>query len=150
MRSSLSDCADRSASLWCSLTSAVRFASSDSKRDHALWCSRSCLFWSRRNASSALNCAIRAKSFTPSRSRISARLSSPAPEHNGHSIFSDDVDRIDVLPLRLPSGEELRSVEKRDRRYFLRISRPGSEELMDIKVPCASRTVLKRSLVRPA
>jgi len=55
-----------------------------------------------------------------------------------------------VLPLGLPSGEEVRSGERRDRRYFLRISRPGSEELVEIKLPCASRTVLKRSLVRPA
>ena len=55
-----------------------------------------------------------------------------------------------MLPLGLPSGEEVRSGERRDRRYFLRISRPGSEELVEIKLPCASRTVLKRSLVRPA
>src|SRR5436190_7127212 len=53
----------------------------------------------RRNASSALSWATRAKSLTPRRSRISARFSLPAPEHKGHSIVSvGDRDRIGIFP----------------------------------------------------
>jgi hypothetical protein len=50
------------------------------------------------------------------------------------------------------AGEELKSLgELAGRCYFLRpISKPGSDELMDTKLLCASRTVLKRSFVRPA
>jgi hypothetical protein len=36
--------------------------------------------------SSALSWATRAKSLTPSRSRISARVSSPLPKHRKHSM----------------------------------------------------------------
>jgi hypothetical protein len=47
-----------------------------------------CLDWSSRKASSAESWATRAKSFTPKRSRISARLSSPEPKQRGQVRLS--------------------------------------------------------------
>src|ERR1700752_5532660 len=38
-----------------------------------------------------------AKSRTPRRSRISARVSSPSPAQSGHSMVSEDGDRIRLL-----------------------------------------------------
>jgi hypothetical protein len=50
-----------------------------------------------KKASSALNWATLAKSFTPSRSKISARVSSPIPLHNGHSMVSRTVDWVEAI-----------------------------------------------------
>src|ERR1017187_6935737 len=79
----------------------------------------------------------------------------------GHSILAA---LLNLCLLALCSGQaaeprdqlsarfrNVSAVEEVGRCYFFRlISRPGSDELMDAKLPCASRTVLKCSLVRPA
>lgn len=74
-------------SAWClSVASLTRLFSSDSNLAHRP-CSSCCSFAvNSRMASSALSWATRAKSRTPSRSRISLRLRLPLPKQSGHSI----------------------------------------------------------------
>jgi hypothetical protein len=94
------------------------------------------------------NPCVLAKSFTPSRSRSSARFNLPSPRHSGHSMASVGGD-----PLTYPPRECASENETGGRWwwcYFLRpIRRPGSGELMETKFPCPSRVVWNRSLVRP-
>src|SRR5437870_7793083 len=121
--------------------SEVRFASSASKRSQTFCSSCLCFVSNRRKASSAESWATRAKSFTPRRSSTSVRFSLPAPEHRGHSIVSFTKD--DSLLM----GFSLAGID--DHYFFRLISKPGSLELREAKLPCSSRVQWNRSLVRP-